>query len=95
MHIDRQLVDYVAQLAMLKLSDEEKDHSAAELERILAYVDTLNAMDTRGVEPMSHAFPVFNVLREDCVAEATPREEILHNAPAQKDGCFLVPRTVE
>ena len=95
MHIDEPLVDYVAQLAMLKLSDEEKIKAAADLGRILSYVDTLSALDTTGVEPMSHAFPVFNVFREDDVAPSMDREDILQNAPAKKDGCFLVPRTVE
>lgn len=95
MQIDANLVDYVAQLAMLKLSDDEKTQAADDLSRILAYVDTLSSLDTSGVEPMSHAFPVTNVFRKDDITASMAREDILRNAPAQKEGCFLVPRTVE
>ena len=59
------------------------------------YIDTLNELDTEGVEPMSHSFPIKNVMREDEVRPSTDRELILSNAPKQKDGCFMVPRTVE
>lgn len=56
---------------------------------------TLNALDTSGVEPMSHVFPVKNVLREDEVVPSFDRDELLRNAPASEDGAFLVPKTVE
>ena len=52
-------------------------------------------LDTQGVEPMSHVFPVKNVFREDKVTNGDMREEILRNAPEEKDGMFAVPRTFE
>ena len=59
------------------------------------YIDKLNELDTTGVEPMSHVFPVNNVFREDVVTNGDDRDEILANAPAKKDGAFMVPKTVE
>ncbi len=55
-----------------RLPEEEKAKMAAELEQIIAYMDVLNTLDTTGVEPMSHVFPVKNVLREDEVKPSQP-----------------------
>lgn len=95
MKIDDKLVAYVAELAHLKLDDEQKRQAADDLSKMIGYVDKLGELDTEGVEPMSHAFPVTNVFREDEVRESMAREQVLANAPAVKDGCFLVPKTVE
>ena len=62
---------------------------------MLDYIDMLNQLDTEGVEPMSHVFPVHNVFREDVVTNGDDRENMLANAPEQRDGAFVVPRTVE
>ena len=50
---------------------------------------------TTGAEPMSHIFPVYNVFREDVVTNGDDRDNMLKNAPAEKDGTYKVPRTVE
>ena len=65
------------------------------MEKIINYMDTLNQLDTTGIEAMSHAFPVKNVFREDVVQPSTDRDVITANAPNSKDGCFVVPRTFE
>ena len=62
---------------------------------MLDYIDKLNELDTTGVEPMSHVFPVQNVFREDVVVNGDDRENILKNAPEEKDGSFVVPKTVD
>ena len=62
---------------------------------MLDYIDTLNELDTSGVEPMSHVFPVNNVFREDVVTNGDDREEILANAPEEKEGAFVVPKTFD
>ena len=95
MKITEEMVDYVSVLSRLKLPAEEKARMTGALERILDYMDVLNALDTAEVEPMSHVFPLVNVFREDEVKPSMARELILQNAPKQKDGCFLVPKTVE
>ena len=94
-HISDETIEYVGILAKLELSGEEKEQAKKHMESMLDYVDKLNELDTDGVEPMSHVFPVNNVFREDIVTNGDDREEILKNAPERKDGAFVVPKTVE
>ena len=93
--VDDATIEYVGMLAKLELSREERQAAKRDMSRMLDYVDKLNELDTEGVEPMSHLFPVHNVFREDEVINADSREQILANAPEQKDGAFKVPRTIE
>ena len=88
--ISDETIEYVGILAKLELSPEEKEEA-----KMLDYIDKLNELDTTGVEPMSHVFPVNNVFRKDVVTNGDDRDEILANAPAKKDGAFMVPKTVE
>ena len=92
--IDDATIEYVGILAKLELSDEEKENSKKDLERMLDYVDELNELDTSGVEPMSHVFPVNNVFREDVVTNGDGSADTLKNAPELKDGGFVVPKTI-
>lgn len=87
-------MDEIEILAKLHLTDEEKEKSREEMQRMLDYVDMLNQLDTRDIEPLTHIFPIQNVFREDEVEESTPKEELLKNAPREKDGQFLVPKTI-
>ena len=93
--VDDATIEYVGILAKLELSGEEREAAKRDMSRMLDYVDKLYELDTEGVEPMSHLFPVHNVFREDEVINADSREQILANAPEQKDGAFKVPRTIE
>lgn len=93
--ITEETIEYVGILAKLELSEEEKEQAKKDMTNMLNYIDKLNELDTDGVEPMSHVFPVNNVFREDVVTNADERERILVNAPAKKDGSFKVPKTVE
>ena len=95
MKITEEMADYVSTLSRLKLPQEEKTRMTGELERILEYMDVLNALDTSEVEPMSHVFPVKNVLRPDVVEPSADRAELLRNAPVPDQEAFLVPKTVE
>ena len=92
--IDDETIDYVGILAKLKLSDQEKEQAKKDMERMLNYIDRLNELDTEGIEPMSHLFPVQNVFREDEVANGDGSKDTLQNAPGQKDSMFKVPMTV-
>lgn len=92
--ISDETIEYVGILAKLELSDEEKEQAKSDMGRMLDYIDKLGELDTTGVEPMSHVFPVQNVFREDVVTNSDMREELLANAPEQKDGMFMVPKTV-
>lgn len=93
--ISNDTIEYVGILAKLELSVEEKEQAGKDMGRMLDYIDKLGELDTDGVEPMSHVFPVKNVFREDIVTNGDMREEILKNAPGEKDGMFVAPRTFE
>ncbi len=93
--ISDETIEYVGILAKLDLSDEEKEKAKKDMGSMLDYIDKLNELDTSGVEPMSHVFPVNNVFREDVVINGDDRDNILKNAPEEKDGSFVVPKTVE
>ena len=93
--ISDETIEYVGILAKLELSEEEKEQAKKDMANMLDYNDTLNELDTSGVEPMSHVFPVNNVFREDVVTNEDDRDEILANAPEAKDGAFVVPKTFD
>lgn len=95
MKITEDMVDYISALARLSLPEEEKARVAGELERIVDYMDVLNTLDTRGVEPMSHVFPLKNVTRPDTAQPSTDRALLLQNAPVPDEAAFLVPKAVE
>lgn len=88
-------IEYVGILAKLELSLEEKEQAKKDMETMLDYIDKLNELDTENVEPMSHTFSIHNVFREDVITNGDDRENMLFNAPEQKDGAYQVPKTVE
>ena len=77
-----------------ELSEEEKEAAKKDMEQMLDYIDTLNELDTAGIEPMSHVFPVQNVFREDVVTNGDNKEATLANAPLRKEDSFEVPKTI-
>lgn len=93
--ISDETIEYVGILAKLELSDEEKEAAKSDMARMLDHIDKLSELDTTGVEPMSHVFPVNNVFREDVVTNGDDSENILSNAPECKDSAFVVPKTVD
>ncbi|HUJ43648.1 MAG TPA: Asp-tRNA(Asn)/Glu-tRNA(Gln) amidotransferase subunit GatC [Opitutaceae bacterium] len=88
-------IDYVANLARLALTDEEKATFSRQLGDVLRYVDKLRAVDVSQVEPTAHAFPVYNVWADDLPGPGLPVEAALRNAPAQRDNMIVVPKVVE
>ncbi len=93
--ISDETIEYVGILAKLELSEEEKEQAKKDMGSMLDYIDKLNELDTEGVEPMSHVFPVNNVFREDVVTNGDDREQMLANAPQKKEGTYMVPKTFD
>ncbi len=87
-------VEYVARLARLKLTEEEKEVFTKQLNAILEYMEKLNELDTSGVEPTFHVVSHRNAFREDEVKESYPQEVSLENAPEEAKGCFRVPKII-
>ncbi len=88
-------VAYVANLARLELTEEEKAVFQPQLETIVKYVEKISAVDVEGVEPMMHGRPLVNAFREDVVRPSMDREVALGNAPARVGNEFLLPKIVE
>lgn len=86
-------VEHVARLAHLSLTAEEKESFARELQDVLAYAETIQALDTAAVEPMSHAAAA-EALREDTPRPGLPRDRAMAAAPDAEAGLFRVPRVI-
>lgn len=94
MAVTRQDVEHVAALARLRFSDEEKTTLTAQLNSLLEYMEQLNRLDTRTVEPLSQVVALRNVFREDLPAPGLSREEALREAPAATGEFFRVPKVI-
>lgn len=93
--IDRRIVDYVARLARLALTDEERDRFTRQLADILAHFAMLQTLDTDAVEPTSDVVALANVVRDDVPGPCLAREAVLAAAPEREDGYIKVPPVIE
>ena len=85
----------IARLARIEVGERDVEHLRAELNGILALIDQMRAVDTTGVEPMSHPQALAQRLREDRVAEADQRSRFQAVAPQVEDGLYLVPKVID
>jgi aspartyl-tRNA(Asn)/glutamyl-tRNA(Gln) amidotransferase subunit C len=92
--ISHQEVQHIAKLARLKLSIDEEERMTNQLNSILLYMDKLNELDTRDIEPMHHAVEQVNVMREDKVKPSLNNDRALANAPQQDGVFFVVPKVL-
>ena len=88
-------VTRIARLARIEVRAPEAERLRDELNGILGLIDQMRAVDTAGVDPMSHPQPVVQRLREDEVTETDHRSLFQSIAPAVEDGLYLVPRVIE
>jgi aspartyl-tRNA(Asn)/glutamyl-tRNA(Gln) amidotransferase subunit C len=95
MSLDSQDVRKIAYLARLRVEDSENELYARNLSDILAFVEQLNAVDTRGIEPMAHPLDACQRLRADEVSETDQREQFQRIAPKVEAGLYLVPKVIE
>jgi len=102
MAITEQEVTRIARLARLTLSAEQNRQAQGDLTKILGLIQELQAVDTKGVEPLAHPLPaprdVHLRRREDVISEASSperREALMVNAPGKAEGLFLVPKVIE
>lgn len=94
MSLSIEQVRHVANLARLKLTDEEEKTFAGQLSAVLDYINQLNELDTDNVTPTSHALDIKNVMREDEVKKPFGEEVWKENAPASDHGHFRVPKVI-
>jgi aspartyl-tRNA(Asn)/glutamyl-tRNA(Gln) amidotransferase subunit C len=95
MSVSRKDVDYIAELARLKFTEEEKSGFITDLNNILGYVDKLSELDTEGADILVNPIYIENVYREDVVAKSMEQEEFLMNAPDRVEEYLRVPSVIE
>jgi len=95
MAIDNQTVETIARLARLEINDNEVEQYCSDISNILQLVEQMQAVDTSGIEPMTHPFDATLRLREDTVTESNNREKFQDIAPESQDGLYLVPKVID
>lgn len=95
MKVDHETLHKIAHLARLDVRPEEEQPLIESLNDVLTWMEQLNEIDTRGVEPLTHISEELNVLREDVVDNQLPREQALQNAPDKTEQYFQVPKVIE
>ncbi len=95
MSIDTKTVGTIARLARIRVNDQEKEALAGELSKIMTMIEELNAVDTKGITPMTSVVKISLPMRDDVVTDGGIPEKILQNAPEQQAGFFVVPKVVE
>jgi aspartyl-tRNA(Asn)/glutamyl-tRNA(Gln) amidotransferase subunit C len=94
MQVTSEMVDKMARLARLEFNDADKEAIRLDLEKMIAFVEKLNELDTSNVEPLIHMSESVNILREDEVKGSVTREEALRNAPDTDGTYFRVPKVI-
>lgn len=89
--ITRDDVAHVARLARLQLTDDELERFTDQLAAVLDHAQDVEALDVADVAPMTHPYPLVNVVRDDVERPCLDRDEVLGQAPAVQDGQFRVP----
>ncbi|MEI9942740.1 MAG: Asp-tRNA(Asn)/Glu-tRNA(Gln) amidotransferase subunit GatC [Chitinophagaceae bacterium] len=95
MEVNDAMVDKLAHLARLKFNEEEKQEIKTDLQRMIAFVEKLNELDLKDVEPLLHMSDEMNILREDEVKGSISREEALKNAPLHDEEFIKVPKVIK
>ena len=95
MSINSKDVGNIAHLARLQIDEAKTDEYASQINNILSLVEEMQAVNTDGIEPMSHPMHLTQRLREDVVTETNQRELLQECAPAVENGLFTVPKVIE
>lgn len=95
MSVEQADIEKIATLARIRIEDDAIPEMVGRLNDILAMVDTMQAVDTSGVEPLQNPLDAVQRLRQDTVTEDNQRDKLQANAPAAEEGLFLVPKVIE
>ena len=95
MKIDTKVVDELAHLARLSYEKEAKEEIVTELNKIIAFVEKLNEINTDGIEPLIYMVDETNITRKDIMKQVISQDEGLKNAPKKDSDYFRVPKVIE
>jgi aspartyl-tRNA(Asn)/glutamyl-tRNA(Gln) amidotransferase subunit C len=93
--VDKKVVEYVADLARIKVSEEEKEFLSGQLSKILDYIDKLKELNVENIEPLRSLHLESNIFRNDQARTFTFSEDILKNAPLREGNYFKIPKVIE
>ncbi len=88
-------VRHIANLARIELTDDEATQFQSQIGQVLEYVAKMRTVDVTGIEPTAHAYPIYNVFREDVPRDWFTPAEALANAPHQANQLFVVTKVLE
>ena len=95
MSLSSQDIERIAHLARIRVTPADVLDVRAKLDGIFKLIDEMQAVNTQGIEPMSHGLDMVLRLRDDAVTETNHREKYQKNAPQAAEGYFLVPKVIE
>ncbi|MEZ5823917.1 MAG: Asp-tRNA(Asn)/Glu-tRNA(Gln) amidotransferase subunit GatC [Geminicoccaceae bacterium] len=95
MSLDQATVARIARLARIHIPEDEQAGLASELTQILGWIEQLGEVDTDNVEPLRSVMELDREWRKDEVTDGECRDDVLANAPAEHDGCYVVPKVIE
>lgn len=95
MALDNETVHTIARLARIAIDEQDVSKTRKSLENILSLVEQMEAVDTTGVEPMTHPFDATMRLRADTVTEADQHQKFQDIAPSTERGLYLVPKVID
>ncbi|MEO9004496.1 MAG: Asp-tRNA(Asn)/Glu-tRNA(Gln) amidotransferase subunit GatC [Ginsengibacter sp.] len=95
MDINDAMIDKLAHLSRLEFSESEKHEIRQELEQMIGFIEKLNELDTKGVEPLLHMSDNINIFRKDEVKGEMQRQDVFKNAPLHDDQFFKVPKVIK
>jgi aspartyl-tRNA(Asn)/glutamyl-tRNA(Gln) amidotransferase subunit C len=93
--VDKKIVEYVAKLARIKISEEEREFLSEQLSRILDYIDKLKELNVENTEALRNLYFENNVFRKDQAIASGLSEDILKNAPSRQENYFKVPKVID
>lgn len=88
-------IDHIAMLARLKLTNDEKEVFSGQLDSIIEYINKLNELDTKNIEPTAHVLDLENVFRDDELRPSLPVDNALRNTPERMENFYQVPKIIE
>lgn len=95
MEVNEALIDHIAHLSKLSFEGPQKEAIRQDMQRMIAFVDKLSELDTKGVEPLIFMSEEVNKLRDDVVLQDVSHEEALRNAPKKDSDYFRIPKVLD
>ena len=95
MSIDQKTVKYISKLARISINEKKAESLANDLNNIFKFIEKLNKLDTKNIEPLTSIAETKLYLRTDNVKDANIRDQILENSPEKNKEFFVVPKVIE